>query len=199
MPRPAKFSERRILSAAARIVSQQGPAGATMASIGQAIGAPSGSLYHRFQTRDMLLGRLWLQKAAIFQNAFEASLAHADVMIAAREAALSLPRTVRADLEGARIMLLHRREDFLSGAWPREMASEAERLGAQVSRVLRDLTRRLFGDTSAAHRRTTTFAVVDVPFAAVRRPVAANEPPAAEIDEMIITALNAILAGARHG
>ena len=170
-----------------------------MASIGQAIGAPSGSLYHRFQTRDMLLGRLWLQKAALFQDAFEASLAQPDPMVAAREAALSFTRTVRADLEGARIMLLHRREDFLSGAWPREMASEAERLGAQVSRVLRDLTRRLFGDTEASHLRTTTFAVIDIPFAAVRRPVAANKPPAPEIDDMIVTAMNAILAGARHG
>src|SRR4051794_33643759 len=113
MPRPAKHDEARILSAAASLVAAGGPGAATIAAIGTAIGAPNGSIYHRFRTRDELLGRLWLQKAAFFQDRFAAALGHPDPHQAGLDAALSLPRAARDDFAGARIMLLHRREDFL--------------------------------------------------------------------------------------
>ena len=61
MARPTKFTESQILDAAAAIIAAAGPGAATMSAIGTAIGAPSGSLYHRFRTRDELLGRLWLE------------------------------------------------------------------------------------------------------------------------------------------
>ncbi len=198
MPRPEKFSESQILGAAAQLIAANGPAAATITAIGGAIGAPNGSIYHRFRSRDALLGRLWLQKAASFQNVFADALRHPDAHQAARDAALSLPRSVRADLEGARVLLLHRREDFLSAGWPPEMSAEAARLGKQVSDTLARITRRLFGSDTKAHRLTATFAVLDVPFAAVRRHVAANEPPPAQVDALIVTAVDAILAGRRH-
>ena len=57
MPRPAKHDEKSILSGAATLVAARGPGAATVSAIGHAIGAPSGSIYHRFRTRDALLGR----------------------------------------------------------------------------------------------------------------------------------------------
>jgi hypothetical protein len=60
MPRPAKFTPDAILKAASEIVATRGPGATTMGEIAAKIGAPSGSLYHRFQSRDELLGRLWL-------------------------------------------------------------------------------------------------------------------------------------------
>jgi AcrR family transcriptional regulator len=164
-----------------------------MGEIAAKIGAPSGSLYHRFQSRDELLGRLWLQKATFFQNAFARALDEVDPHKAAIEAALSLPRTVRADFAGARIMLLHRREDFMSDGWPKPMQDEAGRLGEQVRSVMDEFTSRLFDANTKATRLTTRFAILDVPFAAVRRYVSANEDPPPEIDRLIATAVNAIL------
>src|SRR5918995_5936402 len=131
MPRPAKHDETRILEAAASLVAARGPGAATITAIGAAIGAPNGSIYHRFRTRDELLGRLWLRKAAFFQDRFAAALRHPGARQAGLDAALSLPRAAREDFDGARIMLLHRRQDFLGGGWPAEMAAEAERLGEQ--------------------------------------------------------------------
>lgn len=193
MPRPAKFTYEAILNAASEIVAARGPAAATMGEIAAKVGAPSGSLYHRFHSRDELLGRLWLQKAAFFQNAFARALDQDDARRAAVEAALSLPRTVRADFEGARIMLLHRREDFMSDGWPKPMQEEAARLGKQIRDVMSEFTSRLFNVDTKAARLMTSFAILDVPFAAVRRYVGANEVPPPRVDRLIAAAVNAIL------
>ena len=193
MPRPAKHDETRILDAAASLVAARGPGAATITAIGAAIGAPNGSIYHRFRTRDELLGRLWLRKAAFFQDRFAAALRHPDARQAGLDAALSLPRAAREDFDGARIMLLHRRQDFLGGGWPAEMAAEAERLGDQAREGLADIARRLFGRNTAATRRTATFAVLDIPFAAVRRPVGAGVPPPPEMDRLIARAYAAVV------
>ena len=193
MPRAPKYSEAAILTAASTLVANGGPQAATMAAIGQAVGAANGSLYHRFASRDALLGRLWLDKAAFFQDRWETAFAASDPRQAGLAAALSLPRTARADLEGARIMLLHRREDFLSDGWPSEMRVEARRLGEQVTAFLDQAAARLFGSRSAAAKRATVFAVLEIPLAATRRYVVAGKAPPIEIEPLITTAYNAVI------
>jgi len=188
MPRPEKFTEQRILDAAGVLVAEGGPSSATITAIAAAMGAPNGSIYHRFRTRDALLGRLWLKKAAFFQDNFANALDHPDPRQAGLNAALSLPRSVRADFVGARIMLLYRREDFLGEGWPSEMQEEAARLGRQVTDALADITMRLFGNRTAASRQAAAFAVLDVPFAAVRRYVGAGEAPPLHVDNLIAAA-----------
>jgi AcrR family transcriptional regulator len=195
MPRPAKHNEASILGAAASLVAAGGPKSATITAIGTAIGAPNGSIYHRFRTRDELLGRLWLNKAGFFQNRWAEALKQPDAKQAGLAAALSLPQAVRDDFEGARIMLLHRREDFLSDGWPTEMRAEAERLGKQVDGAISDVARRLFGRHTTATRQVATFAVLDLPFSAVRRFVAAGESPPALVDTLIARAYAAIVDG----
>jgi AcrR family transcriptional regulator len=196
MPRPAKYDESRILTAAASLVAARGPGAATITAIGTAIGAPNGSIYHRFRSRDELLGRLWLSKAEFFQNRWAQALQHPDPRQAGLEAALSLPRGARDDFEGARIMLLHRREDFLSQGWPPEMRKEAARLGKQVNDELGQIARRLFGRNSAAARQVATFAVLDLPFSAVRRFVGAGSRPPVQIDALIAKAFAAVIDSA---
>jgi AcrR family transcriptional regulator len=196
MPRPAKYDEGRILKAAASLVAARGPGAATITAIGTAIGAPNGSIYHRFRSRDELLGRLWLTKAEFFQNRWAKALHEPNPRRAGLEAALSLPRAVRDDFEGARIMLLHRREDFLSQGWPPEMQEEAERLGKQVKQELGDITRRLFGRNTVSARHVATFAVLDLPFSAVRRFVGVGEPPPALVDDLVASAYAAVINSA---
>jgi AcrR family transcriptional regulator len=193
MPRPSKFSDVKILDAAAGLVAAGGPGAATIGAIGTALDAPWGSIYHRFPSRHVLLGRMWLSKAAMFQTRFVEALAHPDPLTAGLEAALSLPRTARADFAGARIMLLHRREDFFSSEWPLEMRDESVRLGRQVDDAMKDIARRLFGRASAEASRLATFAILDVSFAATRRHVAANEAPPAYVDALVERAYAALM------
>lgn len=194
MPRAPVFDEPMILAAATRLAAAQGPRAATMVAVATAIGAPSGSIYHRFKSRDVLLARVWLTKAAVFQDRWIAALDNPDAVEAGLGAALSIVHVVRADAEAARIMLLHRREDFLGEGWPAEMASEAERLGRQVSNGLDALTTRLFGRNGAAQRRAAAFATLDVPYAAVRRYVAEGASPPAQIDDLVERAYRAAVA-----
>ena len=88
MARPTKHDEQGILDAAAVLVAAGGPRAATVGAISQATGAPSGSIYHRFATRDELLGRLWLGKAARFQDAWVRAFEEKD----ARAAGLAADR-----------------------------------------------------------------------------------------------------------
>jgi AcrR family transcriptional regulator len=197
MPRRARFSEAQILDATATLVAARGPDAATIGAIGALIGAPSGSIYHRFPSRDILLGRLWLSKAAFFQNRFAQALAKPDAAAAGLEAALSLPRSARADFAGARIMLLHRRDDFLAGDWPVEMAAEAARLKYQVDGAMKDIARRLLGGAAGEALRLANFAILDVPFAAVHRHVAGNEAPPPYVDDLIARAYAALITSPR--
>ena len=199
MSRPSKFSAVQILDAAATLVAADGPGAATIGAISARLNAPSGSIYHRFASRDVLLGRLWLSKAAFFQNRFTEALDHPGPAKAGLEAALSLPRSVRADFAGARIMLLHRRDDFLAGDWPVEMAEEAARLRQQVDLAIKDLARRLFARASTELLRLTALAILDVPFAAVHRHVAANEFPPLYVDDLIAKAYHALIGPAPTG
>src|SRR5215831_7933247 len=72
MPRRPRFSDAQILDATATLVADGGLGAATIGAIGAVLDAPSGSIYHRFPTRDVLLGRLWLRKASFFQDRFVA-------------------------------------------------------------------------------------------------------------------------------
>jgi AcrR family transcriptional regulator len=200
MPRPPRFSEAQILDATAALVAAGGPGAATIGAIGNMLNAPSGSIYHRFASRDGLLGRLWLSKAAFFQNRFAAALTEPDPAKAGLAAALSMPRAVRDDFVGARVMLLHRRDDFLDGDWPPDMAAEAIRLKRQVDDAMTDITRRLFGRASAEALQLANFAMIDIPLAAVRRHVASNEMPPRSVEDLIATTYAALIVPARgHG
>jgi len=197
MGRAAAFADAEILDAAASVIARAGPAAATIGAISSATGASSGSIYHRFVGRNELLARVWLHKAAACQDFFAKSLEEPDARTAALNAALSLPAWVRSDLVGARILLLYRREDFLSAEWPAEMTAEAERLGTQVRTAGRSMSKRLFEATEARLLRATSFAMIEVPYAAVKPHVAKNERPPAAVDELISFASSAVIDGMR--
>src|SRR5437868_8168757 len=79
----AKFSQMDFLTAALAITSAQGPAAATIASITARLKAPTGSFYHRFASRDVLLGELWLRTVLDFQEGVTAALDAGDGLRAA--------------------------------------------------------------------------------------------------------------------
>src|SRR5215207_8795100 len=110
MARPARFSDSGLLTAAAQVAAVHGPGNATIGAIAKAAGAPTGSLYHRFPSRDALLGTLWLDLVGSFQHGWIAALEEGD----AQAAALHTPAWVRSHPQEARLLLLYRREDFLT-------------------------------------------------------------------------------------
>src|SRR6266545_1500323 len=95
MPRPALFDEDQILAATRRLIAANGPSAATVGAIARAVGAPTGSIYHRFRSRDVLLGQVWLQAAAAFQTGFFARLSGSPPAAAGLAAALYMVQRVR--------------------------------------------------------------------------------------------------------
>jgi len=182
------------------LIAAHGPSGATIGAIGRAVGAPTGSIYHRFASRDVLLGGVWLRAAAEFQNAFFEQLNGAPPRAAGLASALYMVRRVREYPDEARLLLLHRREDFIGRGWPGRLRRRAEELGRQVETELRAFGQRLCGRGDARTVRLVTYAVIEAPFAALRRHVAAGESPPSYLDELIRTTYDATigLLGASH-
>jgi AcrR family transcriptional regulator len=187
------FDEERILAAAGRLVASHGPSGATIGAISRSLGAPTGSIYHRFESRDVLLATLWLRAAAAFQDAFFERLAGAGPREAGLEAALYMAERVREDPSEARMLLLHRREDFVDRGWPAAFRTRAARLAHQIETELRAFSRRLCGRADARTVRTVAYAVIEAPFAAIRRHVAAKESPPRYVDLLIQATYEAVV------
>jgi AcrR family transcriptional regulator len=191
--RPARYSAQGILDAAGELAATRGPVGATIGAIADSLGAPTGSIYHRFRSKDVLLAELWLQTVESFQGGFQLALAGPDAREAGLEAALYTPRWVRAHPVPARLLLLHHRDDFVPGEWPPEVTEREAAVSSQGQASMRSFTRRALGSTSAAARRRAHYAVVELPVAAVLGHVRADEPPPPIVDELVADAYRAVM------
>jgi AcrR family transcriptional regulator len=185
VPRASKFDEEGIIAVAGRLMAAHGPSGATIGAIARSVGAPTGSIYHRFASRDILLATVWLRAAAAFQDAVFERLAGAAPREAGLEAALYMAERVREHPQEARLLFLHRREDFVDRGWPATFRRRAARLAEQIETELRAFSRRLCDREDARTVRMVAYAVIEAPFAAIRRHVAAKESPPPYVDLLI--------------
>src|SRR3977135_2537184 len=113
MVRPS-FGHAAFLAAARDLAAENGPAAVTVSSVTERLGAPSGSFYYQFSSRDVLLAELWLATAVAFQQGFVAAIRAGDGLTAA----LHTPVWVRAHLDDARVFLLHHRVALVPGGRP---------------------------------------------------------------------------------
>jgi AcrR family transcriptional regulator len=169
----AKFDEAVFKGAALAIASERGPLAVTVGSITERLKAPTGSFYHRFSSRDVLLGELWLQTVLDFQQGTTAALDAGDGLAAA----LHTPVWVREHLEEGRLLLLYHRDDFVQGEWPQALR---DRVAAQTERMTGGFARAarlIFGRDGPDELRRAQFLLAEVPVAAVRRHLERREPP----------------------
>lgn len=136
MGRPSKFGADQILDAALAVLASDGLAGVTVAGIARSLGAPSGSLYHRFPRREVLLARLWLRTVRSFQEGYaEAWRGHADPLEGLSTAVRYVVTWCRAHPSEGRLLMLHRREDLVSGAWPPEVQADAHAVTGRLDEL----------------------------------------------------------------
>ncbi|MBN2224474.1 MAG: TetR/AcrR family transcriptional regulator [Deltaproteobacteria bacterium] len=191
MGRNARFTDDQFLDAALAVLSEQGPQGVTMSAIGRQMGAPIGSLYHRFPSRDHLMARLWLSIVESFQEGFLKALATGDGL----SAALHTPRWVREHLNEGKVLLLFRREELMAGQWPKEMKEQATALGQYLADGVSAFVRGHFGRVTAETMRTARFALIDVPYGAVRPHLERDEAPPPIVDRLIEKTYRCIMGG----
>jgi AcrR family transcriptional regulator len=189
----AQFDHASFLGAARDLIAERGPETVTVDSVAERIGAPKGSFYYRFASRDALLGELWLKTVLAYQEGFVAAIEAGDGL----KAALHTPAWARRNLDDARLLMLYSRHDFVHGPWPaplrRGVADQARRFEA----CLRAFARGAFGRAGAAQMRRATFVLAEVPLAAVKPHLERREPPSPLVDELISKTYRAIVGERR--
>ncbi|MFG2342339.1 TetR/AcrR family transcriptional regulator [Streptomyces yangpuensis] len=195
MARPPRFDTDQILDAAVRLAASAGPGGVTMSAVAQAIGAPSGSMYHRFAGRTALLAEVWLRTVERFQKGYLAGLhGEADPHAAARTAARHVVAWSRAHPEEA-ALLLYGAAEFGRADWSEEHVRRAdsgnERVYAAIGRLAATLG---FADAPGMDR--IVLALIDLPLAVVRRPLRAGEPLPPHAEDLAQECAAALLAAA---
>lgn len=194
MGRRAKYDRDSIRCSALELISEDGPNAATIAAIAGRIGAPTGSIYHRYGSRELLLADLWLTVVKSFQDGMiEIIGGGGDPVESGVRAALYMPGWVREHLNEARLLLLHRREDFVGGDWPEEVRERAEQVGKDLVGCVQRYAAGLYGKPTADNLRRVRFALLDLPYGAVKYYVQAGKKPPDALDELIETACRAVL------
>lgn len=188
MGRPL-YDSAGFLEAARVLASEGGPAAVTVDAVAKYIKAPKGSFYHRFASRDVLLGQLWLDTALAFQEGFFAAIQVGDGLAAA----LHMPRWSRAHLDDARLLSLYSRHDFVQGDWPDELMVGVREQTERLEQCLTKFARGAFGRAGPTQIRKSTFVLFEVPIAAVKGHLQRREAPPPLVDELVARTYNAIV------
>ena len=184
MPRPAIFTLDELLDAAAALVAADGPSAVTMSAVARAAGAPSGSMYHRFPTRAALCGELWIRTEERFHAGLSAALATSEEpQMRCVAAARFTVQWCRDHPVEAQVLLTG--ADALGAAdWPDELTSRRRRLHRALRRSLAGMP---------AHRDRVNAAVIDIPYAVVRRHLIGRRAIPASADAIVEDCARALI------
>jgi AcrR family transcriptional regulator len=194
---PRKHETDVILDATRELVLAAGPRAASVAAIAEASGAPAGTLYHRFGNRDGILTAAWLRALERFQARVIAASADSalDTAVAMAAAAVRFARELPED---ARMLLTIRPGDLLDGEPNAAFRETVDAMNAPLVARIAGLARELYGRSTSRNVDAVSRAVVDLPYAVVRRHAYdARLPPWLESD--VSTAARALLAAHRSG
>src|SRR5262245_31521560 len=156
----AVHAKDAILDAARELVLERGVQHATVSAISEGSGAPVGSLYHHFGSRDDLVTELWVRAVRRSQLTFLAAARHSNAEAAAVAAALSIHDFAREHRDDARLLVSFRREDLLHDAHSPRLVKALTELNRPLDEAVRDLARRFFGRATRDAVEQMTFAVI---------------------------------------
>ncbi len=158
-------------------------------AVAEAIGAPSGSIYHRFPRRDDLVAAAWLRAQERFAANFSAAAASGgdEPAVAAAVSVLTWTQCQPAE---ARLLLRHSLAELLRGDVSPTLAKRARMGRSSVAEVLKVLAAR-----HQASLEDITLAVVDLPYAVVRRSLEVGRKPTRTDVETVRRASRLLLSG----
>ena len=195
MAPPRKHETDVILDAARALVLEGGPRAASVAAIAKSSGAPAGTLYHRFGNRDGILTAAWLRALERFQSrAMAASEADttdtpAETAVAMAVAAISFAREIPED---ARLLLTIRPGDLLDDEPDAQFQETVAAMNAPLTERVGVLARKLYGRKDSRSVDAVARAVVDLPYAVVRRH-ARDEPMPSWLEADVAVSVRAVL------
>lgn len=188
MARPARFTTDDVLDGAARALAVVGPS-VTIADIAREIEGPSGSIYHRFASRDELLGRLWIRSIRRFHEVLLEEMSLPDPWEAISASARCVPVFCRRHPAQARSMLLFSRARLLESG-PASLREDADGINDEIDAALVDLAERAYGDQGPQRRALLSLATRQTPYGITRPFIGGEMPP--WLDEAVVSAALAI-------
>jgi AcrR family transcriptional regulator len=186
MGRPSRYDEAEILEGAKHVSAELGPQNLTIAAVAGQARVPVGSIYHRYASRDEILAAVWLDLVEEFQERFLAELETAEPLRGGLAAVRYVCAWVRRHPREARLLLLHRREDFASERWPASYRTRAEGLASRAGASLGEYALRLVGHAGPAELRHLRFALVDLPTAVLKEDIEAGVPPTKGVETILL-------------
>jgi AcrR family transcriptional regulator len=169
MAPPRKHASDAILDAARALALADGPRAVSVAAIARTSGAPAGTLYHRFGSRDGILRAAWLRAFERFEASFATAAATNDPLERGVAMATSVVKFARSAREDALLLLLVRPRDLLDAGPDEAFRRRRAELDGRVDAELRRVARALAGRADARSVDAVMRAIVDLPYGAIRR------------------------------
>jgi AcrR family transcriptional regulator len=195
-------SDELILDAAGRLLLERGVKATTIAAVAQASGAPKGSIYYRFASRDDIFARLWLRAVQRFQEALLEVPEQQDALEQVVLGALAVYDFCDERRYDARLLMSYRYQDLLRGSQSAALEDQLAQLNRRLGGAERRIAARLYGRATREARRRVATAVFDIPTGIAHRFVVANKPLPRAARADVERAVRAVLAaplGAQDG
>lgn len=184
MGRPATHTEDQFLDAATALFASGGARAVTMNAVARAVGAPSGSIFHRFPTRGSLLAAVWIRTVRRFQQEYADRLG-SDPLTARGvvDATAWVVEWCRTNLSAA--LVLHAGvHAFEPDSWPEAARSLWNAANAEQERTLERLVAEIAGQTTLTPAEIA-FVLFDLPLAAVRTSLVSRREPGPEAARLV--------------
>jgi AcrR family transcriptional regulator len=184
MVRTSQFDTGAFVDAAISLVAEGGPSAATMAAIARKVGAPTGSIYHRFASRAAVLAAAW----AAVHGAFVAQVSEPLGAGQGLDAALAVLDWARRDAVRARFLLLNEADAlFEDGPPPAQAAEEIRRQEAALDAAFQACVgQACVGQGGAEAQARARFQIFDGPIALIRPHLLAGTPIPDFVEQMVI-------------
>lgn len=190
MARPSRFTYDDVLDAAARAVHEHGR-DATVNQVALALGGPTGSIYHRFASREELMASLWLRAVRRFHAGLLEAYALPDPHQALLAAARHIPAYCREYPAESNALTLYRQPELAATA-PASLREAVRTINDPVVEAATALVERRYGSATETHVRLVLLATQACPYGLVRPFVGRQVPD--WLDEACVAAAGGILA-----
>lgn len=173
MGRAPKYTAEELVKHATALAAIEGPGAVTMVGVAEAAGAPSGSVYHRFDSRPHLLAEVWRSCLEAFQQFW---WARAEGEQNPAEVAVLPVQWARRHRELAGVLLVHSAEHFVVDDCPAATRTAITGMQRKTAKQLGAMAERFLGRSDREAMERTTLALTGIPLAVIRRPLTRGGP-----------------------
>jgi hypothetical protein len=141
------------------------------------------------------VAEVWLSTMEAYQVGYMEILGAVPTVRTGLLAAPHIPAWVRERPAEARILILHRQEDFVGAEWPLPVAARARDLNTGVMARIAAFAHTVLDSNDDRTMARATYALASAPIAAVRHYIAAGQRPPDVVDDLVRETYQAVIVG----